>query len=960
MNRNSRRLLKLANRLRRKQPNNLPALSTLAMVIGSLASGGVHANPSGGNVVAGSANLIDRGNGTLDINQSTNKAIINWRDFSIGVNETVNFRQPGSNSVTLNRVVGNDPSAIFGRLNANGTVMLVNPNGVIFGKDARIDVGGLLASTANISDKDFLAGKYQFSEASSKANAMIVNEGAISIKDSGLAVLVAPAVRNSGVIEAKLGGVALAGAKTFAVDFHGDGLLSFDATSTVSALPKDADGKPVSALVANHGVIRADGGTVLMTARAVKGVVDNIVNTDGIISAKTVGMQNGKIVLSGGDAGTVTVAGTVDATGTGAGERGGKLVVTGEHVDVARGAVIDVSGTSGGGEIALGSLGVAPDDGSAAFSGKSSTVKVAAGATLKADALVNGKGGNVTMWSNDATAFAGSLSARGGAEGGDGGFAEVSSNKNIGLTGSADLRAPKGKTGLLLIDPTDLRIVDSGSGGSQDGNGGDGTINSGDANAANNTVSRGLLESLAGTTNIKLEATGQITVADMAAINLKTTAGHSFTMRSTQTGGIRFENSNTEISTQGGAITLEALGVGSTLDNIGKLTSRGGAITLNATGDINLANLIDAGSGAALVRTSAGSIHNTGGANQVVAGNTVKLDASGGNIGDLAAAVSTETAQLSLATGGNLAVANRQTLTSLDITSRHAQSGVNNSYQLTSAGGMDFFLTDNGSYQLSTVNQNGLNFSFTGDRTINVGGIGLGSGTLVLTSTAGNILGGPSGLLNASQITLSAAGSNGYNGAIGSSAQALNTQTTVLTATSGSGGVYVSNMGSLALRSIETTGNLLAQTTGDLTLGAIKAGASASLISLSGSIVDDGSDATIVSTPSLTLSAQNGSIGGAVRALKTNASTLSANAGVGGVYLDSSNANLSITQAQASNGPITITGAGGLWANNVGSGNGAINLTGNSIFAGQVNAGSGNVTLTARAGSITGNSASLV
>lgn len=213
---------------------------------------------------------------------------------------------------------------------------------------------------------------------------------------------------------------------------------------------------------------------------------------------------------------------------------------------------------------------------------------MAAGASLKADALVNGKGGNVTMWSNDATAFAGNLSARGGAQGGDGGFAEVSSNKNIGLTGSADLRAPKGKTGLLLIDPTDLRIVDSASGGgSQDGAAGDGTINGGDANTANNTVSRGLLESLAGTTNIKLEATGQITVADMAAINLKTTAGHSFTMRSTQTGGIRFENSNTEISTQGGSITLEALGVGSTLDNIGKLTSRGGAITLNATGDIN-------------------------------------------------------------------------------------------------------------------------------------------------------------------------------------------------------------------------------------------------------------------------------------------------------------------------------------------------------------------------------------
>ncbi|MFF7057996.1 filamentous hemagglutinin N-terminal domain-containing protein [Achromobacter spanius] len=960
MNRHSRSLAPSARRSRSKKDTALPALSTLAVLIGSLASGGAHANPTGGNVVGGAATIIDRGNGTLDIKQSTGKAIINWKDFSIGANETVNFRQPGGKSVTLNRVVGNDPSAIFGRLNANGTVMLVNPNGVVFGKGARIDVGGLVATTANISDKDFLAGNYKFNQASSKANAAIVNEGTISIKDSGLAALVAPSVRNSGVIEAKLGRVALAGAKTVTVDFQGDGLLSFDATSTVGELPKDASGKPVSALVTNSGVIRADGGTVLMTARAVKGVIDNVVNTDGIISAQSVGMQNGKIVLSGGDAGTVKIAGKVDATGVGAGQQGGKVVVTGEHVDVTRSAAIDVSGAAGGGEIALGSLGVAPDNGSAAFSDKSSTVKVAAGATLKADALVKGNGGNVTMWSNDATAFAGSLSARGGEQGGDGGFAEVSSKKNIGLTGSVDMRAPKGKTGLLLIDPTDLRIVDSGSGsGALDGSAGDGTVNGGDANAANNTVSRGLLESLAGTTNIKLEATGQITIADMAAINLKTTSGNSFTLRSTQTGGIRFENSNTEISTQGGAITLEALGVGSTLNNIGKLTSRGGTITLNATGDINLANVIDAGSGAALVRTSAGSIRNVGGANQVVAGNTVTLDASGGSIGEAGNAVNTQTTRLALATGGNLAVANRSVLSTLDITSRHAQPGVNNSYELASSG-LTFSLTDNGSYQLNAVNQAGLNFSFTGDRTINVGNIALGTGALALTSTAGDIQARNSlGSITAGSIALKASGSSGNNGAIGSSGLALTTNTGALTAASGSGGVYVNNLGNLALRSIDTTGALSVRAGGHLTVGAIKAGTSV-LSSDIGNIIDDGDDATSISTSMLTLSAQNGGIGAASRALKTNANSVSATSGAGGVYLDSTSGNLTITQAQANNAAIVINGAGALSANNVSSSGGAVNLTGNSIFAGEINAGSGNVTLTARAGNITGSSASLI
>lgn len=949
--------VKAARRLHLHKETALPALSTLAVVLGSMVSGGVHANPTGGSVVAGSASIIDRGNGTLDINQSTGKAIINWKDFNIGKGETVNFRQPGGKSVTLNRVVGNDPSAIFGRLNANGTVMLVNPNGVVFGKGARIDVGGLVATTANIRDQDFLAGKYKFDQASPKLDAAVINEGTISIKDSGLAALVAPSVRNSGVIEARLGRVALAGARTFTVDFQGDGLLSFDASSAVEGLPKDADGKPAGALVSNTGEIRADGGTVLMTARAVKGVIDNVINTDGIVSAKAVGTKNGKIVLSGGDAGTVKVAGTVDATGKNAGERGGKVVVTGEHVDVVRGAAIDASGSAGGGEIALGSLGVAPDDGSAAFSGKSSTVKVAAGATLKADALVKGDGGDVTMWSNDATAFAGSLSARGGEQGGDGGFAEVSSKKNIGLTGSADLRAPKGKTGLLLIDPTDLRIIDAGA-GALDGSAGDGTINGGDANAATNTVSRGLLESLAGTTNIKLEATGQITVAgDISLIDLQTAPGHSFTMRSTQTGGIRFENANTEISTQGGSITLEALGVGSTLDNIGKLTSRGGNITLNATGDINLANAIDAGSGVALVRTSAGTIRNTGGASQVVAGGSVTLDASGGSIGMPGNAVNTQTAHLSLATGGNLVVANRTALTSLDITSRHAQANVDNVFELSSVG-LDFDVTDAGGYTLNRVRQSGLNFSFTGDRTITAGDISLGAGALALNSTSGHILGTSASRLSAGSIALSAAGSNGRNGAIGSFSQALNTQTASLTAASGTGGVYLNNAMSLALNSVDTTGSLFVTNAGQLTLGAIKAGASSTLRATAGSILDDGNDATIVATPSLTLSAEYGTIGTLARSLKTNASTLSAT-GATGVYLDSTS-SLNITEAQSDGGSIAITSGGHITANNVGSGGGAINLTGNSISAGQVNAGAGNVTLTTRAGSITGNSASLI
>ncbi|WP_144641135.1 filamentous hemagglutinin N-terminal domain-containing protein, partial [Bordetella genomosp. 13] len=942
---------KHARRLHLKKETALPALSTLAMVIGSLASAGAHANPTGGNVVAGSATINDRGNGTLDINQSTGKAIINWKNFSIGANETVNFRQPGSKSVTLNRVVGNDPSAIFGKLNANGTVMLVNPNGVVFGKGARIDVGGLVATTANINDKDFLAGNYKFDQASKNKNAAIVNEGTISIKDSGLAALVAPSVSNSGVIQAKLGKVALAGAKTFTVDFQGDGMLSFDASAVVDELPRDARGNPVSALVTNRGEIRADGGTVLMTARAVKNVVDNVINTDGIVRAQSVGSKNGKIVLSGGDAGAVKVAGTVDASGTQAGQTGGKVVVTGEHVALAGTAVVDVSGAAGGGEIALGSLGVKPDDGSAAFSGKSATVSVAKGAKLKADALDKGNGGSVTMWSNEATAFAGTLSARGGANGGDGGFAEVSSKKNIGLTGKADLRAPKGKTGLLLIDPTDLKIVDGT--GDQDGAAGDGTINHGDANTADNTVSRQLLESLAGNANIKLEATGLITIADMSAINLQTTSGNTFTLRSTQSGGIKFENSATEISTQGGNITLESLGVGAKLDNIGKLNSRGGNVTLNANGDINLAGAIDAGYGSATITSTSGSIRNTGGAGQSVAGGNVALNATAGNVGAPGQAINTSAQALSIASGGNIHVANSNPLSSLTLWHQHAITGQTNSFDIQSPL-LAFAMTDGARYQLSDVDQpSGLAFTFTGDRGIDVGRINLQAGRVSLTSTQGSILNAANGAgIKAFQLKLRA-----DNGAIGASTDALAVSGYLsVDAAAGAGGIHVRSADLLQLVSANTSGDLTAVARDSLYVGALTVGGNASLEVTNGSISDDGNAATTIAANRLTLRGQN------VTGLTTSAAVVNATATAYALSLNTTGNATYIEQASA-NASLVINAGGALTLGNVTSAGGAISLSGKSIDLGDgaaVAAGTGTVALTARDGNITGTTTSLI
>ncbi|TWA72857.1 hypothetical protein FBZ82_102458 [Azospirillum brasilense] len=944
--------------------------SVIGVALSTLFAGAAYANPLEGIVTAGAATIQSTTPKSMEILQSTDKAIINWKSFSIDAGEKVTFQQPSAASVTLNRVTGNDPSKIMGSLSANGTVMLVNPNGVVIGAGAKVDVGGLVATTANISDANFMAGKYQFDQASTKPNAMVVNEGDITVKDSGLAALVAPHVRNSGVIRAKLGKVALGGAETFTLDFHGDGLISFDASSAVKTVAKDADGKPVAALVVNSGEIAAEGGSVTLSARAVKGVIDNVINTDGVIKATSVGSANGKIVLSGGDSGKVSIGGTVDASGRGEGQTGGTVVATGAEIAVKKNARVDASGSKGGGEVAIGSK-----------TGRSGTwsdkVTVEAGATLSADAVKSGKGGSVTVLSQKSTSHAGKISARGGAEGGDGGFAEVSSHKDITLTGSVDLTAPKGAAGTFLLDPESLRIVSS-AGGSQDGAAADGTIGVNDPNlgsgAAVNTVSKQVLESIAGNANIVLEASGSITVE--TSLDLQTTAGHSFTLRSLTTSGIAFTDASYEIRTNGGDIVLEANGMASNLTNIGKLTTRGGAVRLTATNNVQLANLIDTtpvsgSAGAVSVKAESGSLSALD-AGRIVGG-PVTLTA-GGDIGASGAAVSTSSSQLSLVTGGNLFVTNDRTLTDLSVASTHRAAGVDSQFFLAS-NGLIFTVTDSsGVTALDTISQvGGLNsFAFRGDRTIQVGTVNAGAGSVALTSTAGNITGTSAGLLTGGALTLTAKGSSGSNGAIGASGQAVNTAVTSLTATAGSGGVNLVNTGALTLASL-TSGAATITATGDLTVGAVNSGSSAlTLTSSGGSILNDADASTTITAYSLYLNAA-GSIGTSGNALTTGAYNYDATSGVGGVFLTTSGSAV-LGSIVSTNGNVAITTGGTTTIGTITSANGtsSIAVTANGavsdITATTIDAGAnGAVTLTsanggisALSGTITGDNVTLV
>lgn len=191
-------------------------------VAGSAAAVEPNALPAGERITAGTGS-ITRDNNSLRVDQQTSRLIVNWDSFNIGANAQVNFVQPSASAVALNRVVGTDASQIFGRLSANGQVFLINPNGVLFGDSARVDVGGLVASTLNIGDGDFLAGRYRFQQEG--ARGAVVNRGEIRAADGGYIALLAPEVRNEGVLTARLGTVALGAGEQMTLDMDGDGLL---------------------------------------------------------------------------------------------------------------------------------------------------------------------------------------------------------------------------------------------------------------------------------------------------------------------------------------------------------------------------------------------------------------------------------------------------------------------------------------------------------------------------------------------------------------------------------------------------------------------------------------------------------------------------------------------------------------------------------------------------------------
>jgi filamentous hemagglutinin family protein len=375
--------------------------------------------PQGGTVAGGSATIVQNSPQQLTVNQQSSTAVIDWHAFSIGQNETTTFNQPNAGSVAVNRVTGVDPSQIEGHLNANGQVILINPNGVLFTKTAQVNVGGLVASTSSITTANAMSGKMVFDQSSSSKTATVVNRGTITAAQGGLVALVAPGVANSGVITANLGKVSLASGDKWTLDLYGDHLVNFAVNDQVKNQVAGPDNTGLG--VSHTGTIIASAGTVELTANVAKGIVSNAINMGGVIQATSVSGKGGSIVLSGGQSG-VSITGKIDASGT----SGGTVTVTGDTV--TNQGTIHADGTAGqGGQVTVSANSAYIDTQNAVITAngtaKGGSVSVGSafsfyGAGHYAATSSQGAGGQVTVTGNSVALIGADIDASGFTQGG--------------------------------------------------------------------------------------------------------------------------------------------------------------------------------------------------------------------------------------------------------------------------------------------------------------------------------------------------------------------------------------------------------------------------------------------------------------------------------------------------------------------------------------------------------------
>ena len=615
--------------------------------------------PTGGQVVAGQAAIGQTGPAALSVNQSSPSAVIHWNTFNLGSAAQVNFAQPNSSAAVLNRVLDANPSQIYGRITAPGQVFFTNPSGMYFAPGASVDVGSFTATTHSISTADFMAGNYRFTREG--ATGAIVNEGQIQAALGGYVALLAPEVRNHGVVLAQMGTVALAAGEAYQLQIQGSRLSHIEITPAT-----------IHTLVDNGQAVLAPDGWIILSAQAAQQLEASVVNT-GQLSANSLVDRGGRIVLE--SSGTLSAGGSIQANSAMA--QGGQVTLTGQHIHVPAGADIQAQGATGGGTVLVGG----DWQGSGALP-QATTVTMEAGASIDASATQRGDGGKVVLWSDvhqaeGQTTVHGSITARGGVLGGKGGQVETSGHQVDIAGASVNAGADQGPGGLWLLDPYDYTIgtteaatikasLDGGTSFTLDtASSPSGTSPnqvSGASGTGHITVNSAIAKTAGGDATLTLKAAGNITVnGDITSTSNKlnvvlwtNSAGGSTSYAAV--GGVNVTTNGGHFWMGGGSgsTTWNGLTVGDswvTMDTLNQIAAKLGGTNLStAGGHVSIAgkNTVSAGTGSwiegillegAQVSTGGGSITLDGrasGAASIVSGIEMRagttLASGGGNI----------------------------------------------------------------------------------------------------------------------------------------------------------------------------------------------------------------------------------------------------------------------------------------------------------------------------------------
>ncbi|PCJ86081.1 MAG: hypothetical protein COA54_09595 [Thiotrichaceae bacterium] len=795
------------------------------------------AAPQGGVIVGGTGSINTSVN-TTNINQSSGALVIDWSSFNVNQSETVNFNQPSSRSVALNRINDQSPSQIFGSINSNGRVFLSNPNGIIFGQSATVNVGALMATSLSISKDDFMKGNYLFN-AENYTPGAIINRGTLTAASGGSISLVGSHVVNSGFIIADYGQINLATGKQAVLNFDGDGLISFKVSEDILTNLDNAESS-----IENIGSLQANGGQILLDAHVAKDVFTNAINNEGVITARRLENKGGEVYLFGNSGNTIH-SGAIDVYGE-AGQ-GGSVLLLGENVGLFGQASIDASGDAGGGTVLIGGD----------YQGENANIQnaeytyISEDATIKVDAVEQGDGGKVIVWADNTTRFYGDISAKGGASSGNGGFTEISGKQGLVKKGMVDLTAANGATGTLLLDPGVITITipgnsdgsdtpDSSSTGLDTGTSAAGTVAFTDSGTADPfIVYKSEIEGQSATANIILQATDAVNVSGSGTVTLANDSDLTIQTRNNNTGdaatGIDLTGVNF-VTGGSGSITLQA---GTAGDNTGatittdRLTTGAGSVTITAEGAVTVGDNITTSGGSVIVSsggavdiigniatsggdfTSSGTSFDNGGATITTVGGSVDLS---GQTGVVTIADNVNTS------GGDDAGSFTSAGTSFDNTGGTITTG-------SSSTGVNLNAHTGAITIASSVNTNGNAFTATNvasaaiNAAINAGAVNITSSGAI-TQTAGSI--------TASSLIVSAVGGidlDGSNAVAAFSASNITGGAVVFNNASGSTLDLQGVSNSVGDISIDETGNISIS-------GGVNAGVNTVTLDALGSITD--------------------------------------------------------------------------------------------------------------------------